>query len=80
MLPMTKSFTPNDLLRYIYQEMSEGENELVVQALHYDDVLMQEYLDMLSTLDQLNQLVLTPSEKVVKGILWNAKSTGLEKV
>jgi hypothetical protein len=60
--------------------MSEGENELVVQALHYDDVLMQEYLDMLSTLDQLNQLVLTPSEKVVKGILWNAKSTGLEKV
>ena len=80
MLPMTKSFTPNDLLRYIYQEMSEGENELVVQALHYDDVLMQEYLDMLSTLDQLNQLVLTPSDKVVKGILWNAKSTGLEKV
>lgn len=80
MLPMTKSFTPNDLLRYIYQEMSEGENELVVQALHYDDVLMQEYLDLLSTLDQLNQLVLTPSEKVVKGILWSAKSTGLEKV
>lgn len=77
---MTKSFTPNDLLRYIYQEMSEGENELIVQALRWDEHLMQEYLDMLSTLDQLNQLMMTPSEKVVKGILRIAKSTGLEKV
>ena len=76
---MTKSFTPNDLLRYIYQEMSEGENELVVQALRSDDHLMQDYLDMLSTLDQLNQLILTPSEKVVQSILRKAKSTGLEK-
>lgn len=77
---MTKSFTPNDLLRYIYQEMSEGENELVVQALRSEDHLMQDYLDMLSTLDQLNQLILTPSEKVVKSILRKANSTGLEKV
>lgn len=77
---MTKSFTPNDLLRYIYQEMSEGDNELVVQALRSDDHLMQDYLDMLSTLDQLNQLMLTPSEKVVKSILKKANSTGLEKV
>ncbi|MCS4435650.1 hypothetical protein [Aquiflexum gelatinilyticum] len=77
---MTKSFTPNDLLRYIYQEMSEGENELVVQALRSDDHLMQDYLDMLSALDQLNQLILTPSEKVVKSILRKANSTGLEKV
>jgi hypothetical protein len=77
---MTKSFTPNDLLRYFYQEMSEGENELVVQALRSDDHLMQDYLDMLSTLDQLNQLMLTPSEKVVKSILRIANSTGLEKV
>jgi hypothetical protein len=77
---MTKSFTPNDLLRYIYQEMSEGENELVVQALRSEDHLMQDYLDMLSTLDQLNQLMLTPSEKVVKSILRKANSTGLEKV
>jgi hypothetical protein len=60
--------------------MSEGDNELVVQALRSDDHLMQDYLDMLSTLDQLNQLMLTPSEKVVKSILRKANSTGLEKV
>ena len=77
---MTKPFTPNDLLRYIYQEMSEGENEKLVQALRKDGSLMQEYVEMLSTIEQLNDLILEPSEKVVKGILRKADSTGLEKI
>lgn len=77
---MTKSFTPNDLLRYIYREMSEGESEQFEQALHKNETLMQEYLGMLSTIEQLDQLILEPSEKVVKAILKRAKSTGLEKV
>jgi hypothetical protein len=77
---MTKSFTPNDLLRYIYQEMSEGENELFVQALRGNDTLMQDYLEMLSTIGRLDQLILEPSDTVVKAILKKAKSTGLEKV
>lgn len=77
---MTKPFTPNDLIRYIYQEMSEGENEMLVQALREDSTLMQDYVEMLSTIGHLDQLILNPSEKVVKGILMNAKSTGLEKV
>ena len=80
MLPMTKPFTPNDLVRYIYQEMSEGENELLVQALRMDDSLMHEYVKMLSTIEQLDQLILHPSDKVVDAILWLSKSTGLEKV
>jgi hypothetical protein len=69
---MTKPFTPNDLLRYIYQEMSEGENEKLVQALRVDGSLMQEYLEMLSTIEQLDDLILEPSEKVVKSILRKA--------
>jgi hypothetical protein len=77
---MTKPFTPNDLLRYIYQEMSEGENEKLVQALRKDGSLMQEYVEMLSTIEQLDDLILEPSEKVVKGILRKADSTGLEKI
>jgi hypothetical protein len=77
---MTKLFTPNDLIRYIYQEMSEVEKDLLVQALQSDDTLMQEYVEMLSTLDQLEQIQLSPSEKVVKAIKKNAHSTGLQKV
>jgi ABC-type dipeptide/oligopeptide/nickel transport system permease component len=65
---MIKQFTPNDLIRYIYQEMNEVEQDLLVQALHSDESLMQEYVEMLSTLDQLDQIQLSPSEKVVKAI------------
>ncbi|SFB51413.1 hypothetical protein [Algoriphagus aquimarinus] len=77
---MIKPFTPNDLVRYIYQEMSEVEQELLVQALHSDDSLMQEYIEMLSTIEQMDQIQLQPSEKVVQAIKSRAQSTGLERV
>jgi hypothetical protein len=77
---MIKPFTPNDLIRYIYQEMNEVEQDLLVQALHSDESLMQEYVEMLSTLDQLEQIQLSPSEKVVKAIKLRAQSTGLQRV
>ena len=77
---MIKQFTPNDLIRYIYQEMNEVEQDLLVQALHSDESLMQEYVEMLSTLDQLDQIQLSPSEKVVKAIKSKANSTGLQRV
>jgi hypothetical protein len=77
---MIKSFTPNDLVRYIYQEMSEVEQELLMQALHSNDALMQEYIQLLSTIEFLEQVQLQPSEKVVKAIKKMAHSTGLQKV
>lgn len=77
---MIKSFTPNDLVRYIYQEMPEVEQELLMQALQSNDALMQEYVEMLSTIEQLDQVRLQPSEKIVKAIKEMAHSTGLEKV
>jgi hypothetical protein len=60
--------------------MSEVEKDLLVQALQCDDTLMQEYVEMLSTLDQLEKIQLSPSEKVVKAIKKSAQSTGLQKV
>lgn len=77
---MTKQFTPNDLIRYIYQEMSEVEQDLLMQALHSDESLMQEYVEMLSTIEQMDQIQLHPSEKVVQSIKAMAQSTGLQKV
>jgi hypothetical protein len=77
---MIKPFTPNDLIRYIYQEMNEVEQDLLVQALHSDEPLMQEYVEILSTLDQLELIQLSPSEKVVKAIKLRAQSTGLQRV
>lgn len=77
---MTKQFTPNDLIRYIYQEMPEVEQDLLMQALHSDESLMEEYVEMLSAKEQMDQIQLHPSEKVVQSIKAMAKSTGLQKV
>ena len=77
---MTECFTQSDLIRYIYQEMNEEETEKLVQALHDDESLMQDYLDMLSTMDHLDSLILEPSEKIVRIIKRRSNSSGVEKV
>ena len=77
---MQKQFTPNDLIRYIYQEMPEVEQELLMQALHSNNALMQEYIQLLSTVEFLEQVNLQPSEKVVKAIKKMAQSTRLPQV
>ncbi|EON75523.1 hypothetical protein ADIS_3926 [Lunatimonas lonarensis] len=78
---MTKSFTQNDLIRYIYQEMSASESVELVQALQVDAVLMQEYLDLLCSVEHLDKLIREPSHQLVARIKDLARSTqGVEKV
>ncbi|SHM57172.1 hypothetical protein SAMN04488057_102183 [Cyclobacterium lianum] len=77
---MTKSFTQSDLIRYVYQEMTEEENETITKALKEDPKLMQEYINLLSTVETLDQLFLEPSESIVCAIKKRARSRGLEKV
>jgi hypothetical protein len=77
---MTEYFTQNDLIRYVYQEMDENEIEKLVQALHDDESLMQDYLDMLNTMEHLDYLILEPSDNVVKRIKKKSRPSGVEKV
>ena len=77
---MIKPFTPNDLIRYIYQEMDGEEHERIVQALREDESLLQAYIELLSTMEHLDQLSLTPPEHVTKAIFKKAKSTGIPQV
>jgi len=79
-LLMTECFTQSDLIRYIYQEMDEVEMERLVQAMHADESLMQDYLDMLNTMEHLNYLILQPSENVVRRIKRKSRPSGVEKV
>ncbi|AWW30618.1 hypothetical protein DN752_11060 [Echinicola strongylocentroti] len=78
---MTKYFTPNEqLIKYLYQEMSDEESEGFEQLLQIDDRLMQDYLDAIDMLGRLNDEMMEPSEKTVVAIKRKAKSSGLEKV
>ncbi len=78
---MTESFTPNDLVKYIYQDMDGAEAERFEKALSSNPVLMQDYMELLSTVELLEHLLISPQEEVVSEIKNNCQSaTGLEKV
>ena len=77
---MTKSFTTNDLIRYIYQEMEEEENDQLMRILQDDQQLMQEYINLLSTIEKLKILSTEPSESIINAIKKKARFRGLEKV
>lgn len=65
---MTKTFTYDDVVRYLYAETTENENEQIVEALALDDNLMNFYLDSLEIQNQMNKIAPVPSEKAVSEV------------
>ena len=66
---MTKTFTYDDVVRYLYAETTENENDLIVEALALDDDLMNFYLDSLEIKSQMNKIVRTPSDKSIEKVI-----------
>jgi hypothetical protein len=66
---MTKTFTYDDVVRYLYAETTENENELIVEALALDNNLMNFYLDSLEIQSQMNKIVKSPSDRTISEVL-----------
>ncbi|GAB3170190.1 hypothetical protein GCM10027291_21530 [Telluribacter humicola] len=66
---MTKTFTYDDVVRYLYAETTQEENALIVEALALDDNLMNFYLDALEIQHQMNLISRTPSDQVIERVL-----------
>ena len=66
---MTKTFTYDDVIRYLYSETTEKEDYLIVEALALDDDLMNFYLDSLEIKNQMNKVVCNPAEQTVLKVL-----------
>jgi tagatose-1,6-bisphosphate aldolase non-catalytic subunit AgaZ/GatZ len=66
---MTKTFTYDDVVRYLYAETTQEENALIVEALALDDDLMNFYLDALEIQHQMNRITRTPSDWVIERVL-----------
>lgn len=66
---MTKTFTYDDVVRYLYAETTESENDLIVEALALDDDLMNFYLDSLEIKSQMNKIVRTPSDNSIEKVI-----------
>jgi hypothetical protein len=66
---MTKTFTPNELIRYYYKETSEKENRNIQNALICDPLLQEQYKEISKIIRQLDDVKFNPSDKVIKAIL-----------
>ncbi len=66
---MIKTFTPNDVIRYIYQETSQEESQLIAYSLLTDIELRTFYEEMLGMKQAISKLTKDPSEKTIGYIL-----------
>ena len=65
---MTKTFTQNDLIRYIYDETSNTESSEIQQALLCNGSLQEEYKSLSGVISMLDELLETsPSSSVHSG-------------
>lgn len=66
---MIKTFTPNDVIRYIYKETSEEESGLIAYTLLTDTELRTFYEEMLIMKQEISKLTKEPSDKAIEQIL-----------
>ncbi len=78
---MIQIFTLNDVVRYIYHEMSSQEADRMAEALLFDTVLLdfyQQFLAVKNSLD-VNPVCMVPAEKVTNTILYYSRSYHLQE-
>lgn len=66
---MTKTFTYDDVVRYLYAETSPQENDDIVEALASDTEMLAFYLDSLELQAQMDRIVRIPSDRATENIL-----------
>ena len=79
-MPMTKTFTQDELIRYIYHETTDQENKKIENALIYDDVLMEMYKKLKNPIKQPDKIEESPSDQIIDKILDYSKSVDLNSV
>ncbi|NJL15094.1 MAG: hypothetical protein HC913_20215 [Microscillaceae bacterium] len=71
---MTKAFSPDDLLRYLYQETSDKESRRIALKLATDRRLWEEFENLRNTMSELNQQNVAPPAPSVAKILAYSRS------
>lgn len=66
---MTKTFTPDDLLRYLYKDTSPVESKEIEKALNTDERLHEKWQHLKADMQMLDSLFLKPSEAATDRIM-----------
>ena len=74
---MTKNFTLNDLIRFIYKETSTNETLAIEDALKYDFEFQEEYKNLLDATSNLPKVFFKPSQDSLSQILKHSRKSSL---
>lgn len=74
---MIKTFTQNDIIRYLYHETSEQESASIESALLRDNNLLKVYQELSLIKRQLGRVVSDPDEKIISSVMAYSKSLDL---
>ena len=66
---MTKTFTKNDLVRFVYRELSEEEQNQIRNWVIQDPELEDSIKELEATRDSLNKVLVSPSQRSINHIL-----------
>lgn len=75
---MDSKITPEDLIRFVYQETTQEENLRILHTLESDKELRDELSELLNTIELLNELKYEPNETILKILNEEANSSSLE--
>lgn len=71
---MIKTFTQDDVIRYVYEETTDEENQIIEETLVEDPDLLMFYLDIVDLKEGLDRVEKQPSERAVQHILAYSRS------
>lgn len=71
---MIKTFTQDDVVRYIYEETSEEENAEIISAMLFDDELADTYSSFREIFSSLDLAIKAPSDRTIDAITSYSKS------
>lgn len=69
MLPMTKTFTENDLIRFLYNELTEDESEAIERAILTDQNLQDQINKLRKLQEDMDDIKVAPSKRTIRKIL-----------
>ncbi len=78
-MPMTRTFTQNDLIRFIYHETTDEETLEINKVLESDPDLRLAYRQLLLTTTSLDAATLTPSDRATDRILQYVHGLGVKQ-
>ncbi|NMM47074.1 hypothetical protein [Marinigracilibium pacificum] len=71
---MIKTFTPDDVIKYVYKECNQEEQKDIEEAMLSDEKLKETYQYIINLKDDLDKAEMSPSNKTINNILEYSKN------